>query len=212
MNDLEFGDIVFVVEILSIILSLINLPKFKKKYYYFFIAFLVFAVLFEALGMLLNGGNNYWIYNIYTFFEFSSLIGIYYFLNTNVKSKKIIIALSIIYYIIYFISFKYVVLQKYTVIILPFFVVPFMFLYLQKLLNSSKIMNYKKVLPFWLTVGFLIYYLASVPFFSLQYLFGLYDRLLFTLLASVVIIMHLIFIISLIWIKPIQKSSSSYLQ
>ncbi|WP_026775793.1 hypothetical protein [Polaribacter sp. Hel_I_88] len=212
MNDLEFGDIVFVVEILSIILSLIYLPKYKKTYYYFFIAFLVFAVLFEALGMLLSGGNNYWIYNIYTFFEFSSLIGIYYFLNTNVKSKKIIIALSIIYYIIYFISFKYVVLQKYTVIILPFFVVPFMFLYLQKLLNSSKIMNYKKVLPFWLTVGFLIYYLASVPFFSLQYLFGLYDRLLFTLLASVVIIMHLIFIISLIWIKPIQKSSSSYLQ
>ena len=87
-----------------------------------------------------------------------------------------------------------------------------MFLYLQKLLNSSKIMNYKKVLPFWLTVGFLIYYLASVPFFSLQYLFGLYDRLLFTLLSAVVIIMHLIFIVSLIWIRPIQKSSSSYLQ
>tara|TARA_R110002050_G_scaffold78954_2_gene168774 strand:+ start:1459 stop:2097 length:639 start_codon:yes stop_codon:yes gene_type:complete len=212
MNDLKFGDIVFVIEILSIILSLRYFPKFKKTYYYFFIAFLVFAVLFETLGMLLKGTNNYWIYNIYTFFEFSSLIGIYYFLNTNIKSKKIIIFLSIIYYIIYFISFKYVVLQKYTVIILPFFVVPFMFLYLQKLLNSSKIMNYKKVLPFWLTVGFLIYYLASVPFFSLQYLFGLYDRLLFTLLSAVVIIMHLIFIVSLIWIRPIQKSSSSYLQ
>ena len=212
MNDLKFGDIVFVIEILSIILSLRYFPKFKKTYYYFFIAFLVFAVLFETLGMLLKGTNNYWIYNIYTFFEFSSLIGIYFFLNTNIKSKKIIIVLSIIYYIIYFISFKYVVLQKYTVIILPFFVVPFMFLYLQKLLNSSKIMNYKKVLPFWLTVGFLIYYLASVPFFSLQYLFGLYDRLLFTLLSAVVIIMHLIFIVSLIWIRPIQKSSSSYLQ
>ena len=205
MDDLKFGDIVFVIEILSIILSLRYLPKFKSTYYYFFIAFLVFAVLFETLGMLIKGNNNYWIYNIYTFFEFSSLIGIYYFLNTSVKSKKIIIVLSIIYYIIYFISFKYDVLQKYTVIILPFFVVPFMFLYLQKLLNSSKIMNYKKVLPFWLTVGFLIYYLASVPFFSLQYLFGLYDRLLFTLLSAVVILMHLIFIVSLIWIKPIQK-------
>ncbi len=205
MNDLKFGDIVFVIEILSIVLSLRCLPKFKKTYYYFFIAFLVFAVLFETLGMVLKGNDNYWIYNIYTFFEFSSLVGIYYYLNTSVKSKKIIIFLSIIYYIIYFISFKYVVLQKYTVIILPFFVVPFMFLYLQKLLNSSKIMNYKKVLPFWLTVGFLIYYLASVPFFSLQYLFGLYDRLLFTLLSAVVIIMHLIFIVSLLWIKPIQK-------
>ena len=212
MNDLKFGDIVFIIEILSIVLSIRYLPKFKRTYYYFFIAFLVFAVLFETLGMLFRGNDNYWIYNIYTFFEFSSLIGVYYFLNTSAKSKKIIIVLSIIYYIIYFTSFKYVALQKYTVIILPFFVVPFMFLYLQKLLNSSKIMNYKKVLPFWLTVGFLIYYLASVPFFSLQYLFGLYDRLLFTLLSAVVIIMHLIFIVSLIWIKPIQKSSSSYLQ
>ena len=97
MNDLKFGDIVFVIEILSIILSLRYFPKFKKTYYYFFIAFLVFAVLFETLGMLLKGTNNYWIYNIYTFFEFSSLIGIYYFLNTNIKSKKIIIFLSIIY-------------------------------------------------------------------------------------------------------------------
>jgi len=203
--NLELEDFVIFIEVISIILSLLYLPKYKSYYYYFFIAYLIFAVLFETIGMFLKGTDNYWVYNIYTFFEFSSLIGVYYFLNTSPKSKKTIIFISVIYYLIYFISFKYVTLQNYTVIILPFFVVPFMFLYLQNLLNSSKIMNYKSVLPFWITVGFLIYYLASVPFFSLQYLFGLYDRILFTLLGIVVTIMHLIFIVSLIWIKPIQK-------
>ena len=88
MNDLKFGDIVFIIEILSIILSIRFLPKFKRTYYYFFIAFLIFAVLFETLGMLVKGNNNYWVYNIYTFFEFSYLIGVYYFLNTSTKSKK----------------------------------------------------------------------------------------------------------------------------
>lgn len=201
----ELADFVIYLEAISIILSLLFFKNYKSKFYYFFIAYLVFAVLFETLGTITHGTNNYWIYNIYTFFEFSSVVGIYYNLIEEYKSRKLIIILSIIFYVIYFISFIYVVLQDYTVIILPFFVVPFMFLYLQKLLNSSKIINYKQVLPFWITVALLIYYLASVPFFSLQYLFGLQNRLLFTLLSLIVILMHLIFIVSLIWSKPAQK-------
>lgn len=200
-------DGIHLLEFLTLMLSIYFLRKYQSSFFYYFIAFIFFAITVELLGIIyLNKKwNSYWIYNIYTFFEFLCIIGIYYHLNKEHKSKKIIIWLSIIFYCIYFLSFYLTVLQNYTVIMLPFFTVPFMFLYLKELLNSDSIINYKKELPFWLTVGFLIYYLGSVPFFTLQYIVGLKDRILFTLLSVVVIIMHLIFIVGLIWSKPIQK-------
>lgn len=201
----EVADLVIYLEGLSFFLSILFIKHYKSIYFYFFIAYLFFAVFFETIGTITHGTNNYWIYNIYTFFEFLSVVGIYYFLMETSQSKKVIISLSLIFFIVYFFSFVYKELQSYTILLIPFFAVPFMFLYLKNLLNSTKIINYKKVFPFWITVSFLIYYIASVPFFSLQYLFGLQNRLLFTLLSIIVILMHLIFIGSLLWSKPTQK-------
>ena len=200
-----FQDSIIFIEILSFFLALFSVKKIRSNYFYFFIGYLFFAILFETIGNINFGANTYWIYNIYTFFEFLCVAGIYYSLMETPKSKKIILILSGIFYSIYFLSFIYVKLQNYTVILIPFFVVPFMFMYLKNLLNSKKIINFKKVFPFWITVAFLIYYIASVPFFSLQYLYGLRDRLLFTLLSLIVILMHLIFSAGLLWSKPTQK-------
>ena len=44
----------------------------------------------------------------------------------------------------------------------------FVFLYLRELLMSNKILNYKKHLPFWISIGFLIFYLPAIPFFTMQ--------------------------------------------
>jgi len=201
----ELGDLGIYFESLSLLLALLNVKKLGSKYFYFFIGYLCFALLFETIGNINFGANTYWIYNIYTFFEFLCVAGIYYTLMETSKSKKIILILSGIFYTIYFLSFIYVKLQNYTVILIPFFVVPFMFMYLKNLLNSKKIINFKKVFPFWITVAFLIYYIASVPFFSLQYLYGLRDRLLYTLLSVIVILMHLILSGGLLWSRPTQK-------
>ena len=202
-----FADFILIVELLSLSLSLVLLSKFRSEYFYFFILFIFCADLVELLSLFYRGKrmNTYWIYNVYTFFEFTSIAAIYYHLNNEMKSKSIIIYMSVVFYCIYFSSFYFTVIQNYTVIILPFFTVPFMFLYMRELLNSNKIINYKKELPFWITVGFLIYYIGSLPFFTLQYVVGLRDRVLFTLLASVVLVMHLTFIGGLLWSKPVQK-------
>lgn len=204
---ISITDGIHILELLTLIMAIYYWRKFQSFFFSSFIAFVLFALIVEILGIIFlkKKINSYWIYNIYTFFEFLAIIGIYYNLNKDYKSKKIIIWLSVIFYIIYFISFKFTDLQYYTVIMLPFFTTPFMFLYLKELLNSDNIINYKKEFPFWLTVGFLIYYLGTVPFFTLQYIVGLKDRILFTLLGVIVVIMHVVFIVGMVWSKPTQK-------
>jgi hypothetical protein len=170
---------------------------------------LLFALSAEFIGDLIEDVNgNIWFFNLYTFFEFLWVATIYFSLNKEKSSKKIIKYTSIVFYIIYFLSFQFTILQNYTVILLALFVTFFMFIHLKELLNSNKIINFKKEISFWITVGFLIYYLGTIPFFSLLYIGKMYDRILFTILSVIVIAMHLVLIGGLIWSKRIQKSSS----
>jgi hypothetical protein len=202
-----FQNNIIFLELASLLLALMFVKTFKSKYYYFFIAYLIFAITADFIGGLITKGSNAWVFNIYTFFEYSAVAGIYYFLNKNPFSKKVIVSMSTIFYCIYIISFIYIPLQRYTVIILHFFVVPFLFLFLQELLNSNKITNYKKQLFFWITVGLLIYYLGTLPFITLSFIEQLQTKVLYTIPGIILVIMHLIFIMSLIWLRKVRKLS-----
>ncbi|MAD97837.1 MAG: hypothetical protein CMB99_10975 [Flavobacteriaceae bacterium] len=161
----------------------------------------------DILGELFRPTGNHWLYNIYTFFEFSTLLMIYYTLLEERFSKKLVMVLSVLFYIWYAVSFQFESLQTYSLIILGFVITTFIFLYLKELLNSNKITSFQVSLPFWISVGFLIYYLGTLPFFSLLYLGGMKDRLLFTVLETLIVVMHLIFIIGLVWSKKPLKQS-----
>lgn len=200
-----FQNNIIFLELASLLLALMFTNKFKSKQYYFFISYLIFAITADFIGGLFTKVSNAWIFNIYTFFEYSAVAGIYYFLNKNPFSKKVIFYMSIFFYCIYAISFIYTPLQRYTVIVLHFFVVPFLFLYFQELLNSKKIINYKKELFFWITVGLLIYYLGTLPFITLSFIEQLQTKVLYTIPGVIVVIMHLIFIGNLIWLRKVQK-------
>ena len=79
----------------------------------------------------------------------------------------------------------------------------FSFLYLRELLMSDKIINYKKHLPFWVSVGFLVFYLPSIPFFiRMPFMEG---RDLFFLIELLIIVMNLFIIYGLIWSKKEAK-------
>ncbi len=202
---IPFQENIIFLEIISLLLSFLFINRFKSKQYYFFIGYLVFAIAADYIGGLINEGSDAWVYNIYTFFEYTSVAGIYYFLNNKQLSKKVILYVSILFYFIYTISFIYIPLQSYTVIILHFFVVPFLFLYFQELLNSVKIYNYKKELFFWITVGLLIYYFGTLPFITLSFIGQLQNKILWNIPAVILVIMHLIFVLSLIWVRRIHK-------
>ena len=70
-------------------------------------------------------------------------------------------------------------------------------MYLRVLLLSNEILNYKKQLPFWVSVGFLVFYLASIPFFSMHKYFE--NRSIYYVINILVILMNLIISFGLIW-------------
>jgi len=148
--------------------------------------------------------NNLNIYNIYTFFEFNLVSIIYFNLNKEKVSRLIISYLIGVFNIIYFLSFYFLLLQKYTVTIGALTVSVFMVLYLKELLNSNKIIDYKRDLPFWITVGMLFYYLCTIPFLALVYI-GLEGHLLFYIINIITIITHLCFIYGLLWSKKTEN-------
>lgn len=202
-----FHDSLLYVELTSLLLTLLFFKSFKSKQYCFFIAYLLFAFLADFLGGFINETSDAWLYNIYTFFEYGSIALIYYYATKTKLSKKVIVYTSTIFYIIYALSFVFTHWQTYTVILLHFCVIPFFFFYFQELLNSKKIMNYKKQLFFWITVGFLIYYFGNLPFITLSFIGTLQNRFLFSVTAFVLLLMHVIFIVNLIWLRKVRKLS-----
>ncbi len=71
------------------------------------------------------------------------------------------------------------------------------FLFLRELLLSNEIVNYKKLLPFWVSVGFLVFHLPAIPFFS----FWSYmkNRDLLPILYSLIVLMNIIISFGLLW-------------
>jgi len=138
---------------------------------------------------------------LYSFFEFNSIVFIYYLLTKEKKSHQTIIFSAIFFNSVYFLSFIYTSIQNYSPILLGILVSVFVFLYLKELLNSDKIINFKTDISFWISVGFLIFYLASIPFFTLLFIIGMADKLLFYILQIMITITHITFIIGLLCSK-----------
>jgi hypothetical protein len=144
--------------------------------------------------------NNHDLFNIYTFFEFNIFTLIYYNLINSNKTLKLVIILALIFNALYFISFFFLELKKLTVSIEAFINSIFIILYLKELLTSDKVLNYRKLLPFWISVGFLIFYLTTIPYFALVY-FNLISSIGVPILYSLIIVFHLCFIYGLIICK-----------
>ncbi|MFT0156446.1 hypothetical protein VBY68_07435 [Tenacibaculum ascidiaceicola] len=62
---------------------------------------------------------------------------------------------------------------------------------------SNEILNYKKLLPFWVSVGLLVFHLPAIPFFSFWNYMKNKD--LFPILHSLIILMNIIISFGLLW-------------
>ena len=187
----------------SLIVALVYYKKYKQySFYKFFIIYLTNLIVFHVLSSTIDfEDGNIAFLNIYTFFEFNFFVLIYYHL---IKEKPILIVvkrLALIFNIIYFLSFIYGDLAKYTVSLEGFFNSIFVLMYFRELLNSEKILNFKKLLPFWVSVGFLLFYLVSIPFFTLLYSKHFSTRIMFPILYYSIIVFHLCFIYGLVTCK-----------
>ncbi|WP_298762364.1 hypothetical protein [uncultured Polaribacter sp.] len=199
------SDIAYLAVIITGIFTLIYRRKYNTVFYKYFLAYIIMAIVVESLGVILTSYriSNIVVYNVYTFFEFNFVALIYYTLTKEEVSHLWIKYLMIFFNGIYFLSFIFKILEKSTVLLGAMVVCVFMVFYLKELLKSDKIIRFQKDLSFWITVGFLIYYLTTMPFYTVFYIFG-YDAKsegpnLFILQSVIIIFTHICFISGIIW-------------
>ncbi|MBL4605479.1 MAG: hypothetical protein JKY02_07435 [Flavobacteriaceae bacterium] len=190
------------IQIITLLIVTYKYKSYKSRFTFFFGCFIYVTVLTELSGLFVwkvLGIPNFWVYNVYTFFEFNLITLMYLCLIRDTTTLKLIRYLCVLFNSIYFSSFIYKPLQNYTLSIEALIISVFFIAYLRELLNSDKILNYKKHLPFWITTGLLIFYLSSTPFQLIRE--SLEDRSLFFIQMFLIYIMHGCFIYGLLWSK-----------
>ncbi len=160
----------FLIELVSLLVLIVNYKKFTYNYMVFLLIILASTVITEASTILfikyeLGDINFHFYYSLILFnsifFFYSKIINS----NNSITLMKILTIFFSLFWVLYFfinLSFNYlIILGAINTSI-------YAFLYLKELLMSDRIINYKKVLPFWISVSFLIFYTSSIPFFLIQ--------------------------------------------
>ena len=194
--------IAVIFPLITLIIITVKYKKYKSRFTFYFLCFIYATAIIEIIGFIFLEIIEEWsskIYNIYTFFEFNFITLAYLSLIRDKQTLKLIKYLNILFNVIYFASFLYISIQGYTITIEYLIVSVFFIAYLRELLKSDQIVNYKKHLPFWITTGFLIFYLSSIPFQFIRE--SLEDRELFFIQMFLIYIMHGCFIYGLLWSK-----------
>ncbi|WP_299312396.1 hypothetical protein [uncultured Aquimarina sp.] len=198
------------VELITVIIGTFYFYKYKNTALKYILLLFWYTVINDLLGVFyLRGGiitdYNAIIYNIYNVISFTYLLLLYRHYIQNKIHKKAILLFSIIYLISFVINgfFENYLIkhQRFPYIIAAIFLVISISLYFIEILNSQKVLNAKRNLLFWISVGFLIFFVGNLPFRILtNYYLHLADATIsFLVKLTLTIIMNICFIIGFIW-------------
>ena len=190
--------------------------KFKGTYWVVFIGYLLFIVLCENAGAVIN---SYQLDEINTVFynylvipvEFMFFFWLFYRSLTGSRFIWLPIVCGGVYLASWLVDIIYVsrlhfffTSMSYTIgnlllliLILQFFAA---------LVSSNSILVFKRNIMFWVSLGLLIFYLGSCPFYGLFNLLAYKHRYLYIAYCQVVFglnyLMYIMFTISFIWGEP----------
>lgn len=186
-------------QLLVALLSCFFLVNRRTTFMKLLTLFLVVTFFVELIGLYLSlvKKPNFWIYYFHAFFECFIIFFLYRNLLKERKYLKIsylLLSFFIVFWVAAFFDKNYI---HYTGIVGSLNVGVMVFLFLRELLLSNEIVNYKKLLPFWVSVGFLVFHLPAIPFFS----FWSYmkNRDLLPILYSLIVLMNIIISFGLLW-------------
>ncbi len=220
MNFNLIREFVVYSELISAIIGTIYLFKYKHTVLKYFLLLLWYITLTELFGGYMVKSKflvyidengliyNWWIHNIRRFFTFLVLYYIYYRLLKTEAYKKWVKVFAIFFAIIYILN--YIFLQDFIKEIpeIPqvlgsiFLIISILFYFIE-LLKSEKIMVFHRLLPFWISVGLILFYAGTIPFMlkwnGYMLIPGVHD--LFLIVYILAITMYLIFSFGFIWSK-----------
>jgi hypothetical protein len=122
-----------------------------------------------------SGKDNLHIYNFLTLLEFNMLFLFYKRISKDSITKNVIKYATYLFNSVYVVSaiiyaYQYSFWSTYNSVATitgSILIAIVLFLYYRELLLSDKVVNYKKELSFWITLGLLVYYLGTSPVTSL---------------------------------------------
>jgi hypothetical protein len=199
-------------EALAAIAGFITYKKWRRCYLRWFPFYVTLIVMFEAGYYLFRYfGNNTASILMYEIAIPLEMIFInWFFYHTLKKNKKLIVAGSIIYIIVWLLEKTIFTESDYYFQSLSYtagnlFILVYLILFFIQLIRSEKLLNFKKLTVFWIALGMLVFYLGTFPFY------GLYNELAKNLnifipvawvATSLNYCMYLLFTFGLIWGKP----------
>lgn len=179
---------IYYLEIVCLICALVTFKYYRKTPDIYIAYILVITCFIETLGffnyhfpdsVFIKGvtyvfgvrliDENLWLYNLGMIFTFLFYIIYYYKMVDSLKHKFYLRIIFIIYVILSAIDILIhwneitVSYLSYSRIIGSLLLFVCAIFYLNEVFNSNKILNFFKTLPFWITIGSLIFYLTTIP-------------------------------------------------
>ena len=183
--------------------AIFRFKKYRSRFTFYFLIFLIASSIFESIGWYIKiilVDFNQEVYFIYSFFEFNLIALMYASIIEDKKVLGIIKVFAVVFNISYITGWIIDQEAYYeSLIILESIFMSVIFIsYFRELLNSDKILNFTKYLPFWITTGLMIYFLSSIPF---QFIREDLSRKLNIIQPVINYLMYSCFIYAFLWSK-----------
>lgn len=207
-----FTELLILSEAVAAIAGFITWQKWKHSYLKWFPVYLGFITVLESMNRLLandaTAAMSGWVRNIAAIIEMLFISAFFYRLLP--KQHKKIPAAGIILFLISWVLEKTVMssndyfFQSLSYTTGNLFILIYLVVFFRELARSEDILQFKKLTVFWVSLGLLIFYLGTFPFY------GLYNELakdmhVFVPVAWIATIlnhiMYLLFTIGFIWGK-----------
>jgi hypothetical protein len=211
-----------ILELAAFVSSIIFWKKIKNSYWKYFSLYLLLIVISETIGRYLTHHNmdtaNHQFYNYFEIpMEFTFFYWLFYRAQNKSKFRWLPIVCAAVYCaswltdIFYFSKMQFVFYSfSYTVgnllllvLVLRFFI---------QLVTSDDILTFSQNMLFWVSLGALMFYLGTFPYYGLRNSIAYNYREIYITYSYIVYIldcfMYLMFIFSFVWGKPNIRSSS----
>lgn len=201
---------IIIIQIITLAISLFKYKQFDSVFMRTLILILASYLIVDVWDLITDSanikvGHQYEVWLISTMLKLCLTFYLYYNLIKNKKGKTIVLVLSVLFVLLGFMSLAKKSVFHITLILGSFNVSVFAILYLKQLLYSNVVTGYKQVLPFWVTIAFLILHLPGLLFF----LFMMYTHSvsLIKVMEVLLIVMNITILVGFLW----SKKDNSYL-
>ncbi len=206
MQDNILYNLILYVEIITAIIASFYFYKYKNSYLKYFLIYLWYIAINEAIGKYSSDVlemYNLIIYNIYLLISFPFLFSIYWNFLKDKKYKKIVIIFAIIYIIAFTVNGLFFENYSKDLVTYPFimascFLIFTVIFYFIEILNSEKVLNVTRDLLFWISVGVILFNIGVIPWVITLKHYSENFALMNTLLQVLILILNICYIVGFI--------------